>query len=125
MCKIAPTVPKTPLYLSLRPFHPLLYAHTHTHPFLWRCWNIIIDFAPKALNISFKKTNNIFTNHNIYKFLIGTPLCKIAPTFLNTPLPFQMPLPEFLQVYICIQKSNYEKKTFIYILTYKQNIIII
>ena len=46
MCKIAPTVPKTPLYLSLRPFPPLLYAHTHTHPFLWRCWNIIIDFAP-------------------------------------------------------------------------------
>ena len=35
----------------------------------------------KVQNISFKKTNDSFTNHNIYNFLMVTFMQKIAHTF--------------------------------------------
>ena len=66
----------------------LLLAHTHTFVFVEVLEKVFI-LPQKVQNISFKKTNDSFTNHNIYNFLMVTFVQKIAPTFQRRPYTYE------------------------------------
>ena len=70
------------------PSPPLIFAHTHTSVFVEVLKKVFI-LPQKVQNISFKKTNDSFTNHNIYNFLMVTFVQKIAPTFQRRPYTYE------------------------------------
>ena len=70
------------------PSPPLIFAHTHTFVFVEVLKKVLI-LPQKVQNISFKKTNDSFTNHNIYNFLMVTFVQKIAPTFQRRPYTYE------------------------------------
>ena len=81
------------------PSPPLIFAHTHTSVFVEVLKKVFI-LPQKVQNISFKKTNDSFTNHNIYNFLMVTFVQKNRPYLPKTPLYLWAPYYSYRAVFV-------------------------